>query len=241
MNLFTTEKVLYEENLPGGWNWSHVLKRGTCLRIVDPEGGACAALLVYNPKEPSERFNMPDTLKAQFTARLGTGHGLYSDMGRVLMSILSDSFGGHDPLGGTLDQKNLEARFGARRYQEARNAYHRSGRLALLTELAKYGMNERDLVPPVNFFSRVDVMDSGEFSFRPEAVVPGCFVDLQAEMDVLVVLAATQHPLDPRPHWEPRPLQLVLWNSNVAPSENPAFAYNEQNQRGFFNTSLYQL
>ncbi|NNM66670.1 MAG: DUF1989 domain-containing protein, partial [Spirochaetales bacterium] len=64
MNPFTPENVLYEEILPGGWNWSHVLKRGTCLRLVDPEGGACASVLLYNPKETSERFNMPDTLKA---------------------------------------------------------------------------------------------------------------------------------------------------------------------------------
>lgn len=241
MNLFTPEKILYEETLPGGWNWSHHLKRGTSLRIVDSGGGACASLLLYNPKETSERYNMPDTLKAQFTARLTTGHALYSDMGRVMVSLLADTFGGHDPLGGTLDQKALEERFGTRRYQEARNAYHRSGRLALLTELAKYGLNERDLVPPVNFFARVKVLDSGEFNFHSTPSAPGSYVDLQAEMDVLVVLTATQHPLDPRPTWEPRPVQLVVWQSQVDPQQNPAFAYNEQNQRGFFNTALYHL
>jgi uncharacterized protein YcgI (DUF1989 family) len=34
------ESVLWEETIEPGATWSHVLKRGTSLRIVDLEGGA---------------------------------------------------------------------------------------------------------------------------------------------------------------------------------------------------------
>jgi hypothetical protein len=35
----------------------------------------------YNADDPTERYNMPDTLKAQHIARLTAGFVLYSDMG----------------------------------------------------------------------------------------------------------------------------------------------------------------
>lgn len=233
--------ILFRERIPGGWNWSHRLKKGTSLKITDPEGGACCALLAYNPIELSERYNLPDTVKIQFTARLTKGHALYSDMGRILLSILEDSFGGHDPFAGVLSQKALEDRFGTKGYQEHRNAYYRSGKLALLTELAKYQMDDRDLVPNVNFFSRTVADRSGRLSLDTGAARAGASVVLQAEMDTLVVLAATQHPFDTRPDWAPRPLDVEIVATGVAPEANPVHSHSDQNRRGLANTVLYSL
>lgn len=240
MTNFSDDLVLYEETILGGWNWSHLLKRGTALRLTDLNGGACAALLAYNPIQLSERYNMPDSFKAQFTSFFTTGHALYSDMGRILLTILADSAGGHESLCGVLSQKELENRFGIQRYQEARNSSYRSGQLALLTELAKYDLNERDIVPNVNFFSKTIVQDSGKIVLAP-ASSPESFVDLQAEMDTLVILTATQHPLDSRSEWAPHPVKVTIWNSRIKPEDNPAYRLNEQNSRGFFNTNLYEL
>ena len=78
---------LFEEDLPGGGFWSWVLRRHTTLRITDLEGGANVGLMAYNADAPLERLNLPDTLKAQYTARLTRGHVLMSDMGRALLSI----------------------------------------------------------------------------------------------------------------------------------------------------------
>jgi uncharacterized protein YcgI (DUF1989 family) len=75
---------LWEESVRGGSAWSHVLKRGTSLRMTDIQGGANVAALFFNSDNPVERYNMPDTLKAQHTARLHAGLVLYSDMGRIL-------------------------------------------------------------------------------------------------------------------------------------------------------------
>lgn len=233
-------ETLFEETLPGGWNWSHIVKKGTALELTDLEGGACAALVAYNPRETSERYNLPDTAKIQFVARLGRGHALYSDMGRILLTVLEDDFGGHDLFGGVIDQSTLEARFGAKSYQDYRNAYHRSGRLALLTELAKYGLDDRDLVPNVNFFARTTVSETGALSLDPP-VPAGARVVLQAEMDTLVVVAATQHRLADRGTWSPRPVGLRLLNTAVTPEANPAWSWNESNRRGFANTRLYHL
>jgi urea carboxylase-associated protein 2 len=232
--------ALYEETLPGGWNWSHTLKRGTSLEITDTHGGACVALLAYNPVQTLERYNMPDTAKIQFVAQLTAGNVLYSDMGRIFLSVLDDTAGGHDLFGGVLSQADLEARYGKRPYQEHRNAYHRSGRLALVTELAKYGMDDRDLVPNVNFFCKTVADDQGRLKLVKNSRA-GARVVLQAEMDTLVIVAATQHPFDDRASWSPQPVKLRILDTRVAPRDNPCRVFSAQNQRGFANTALYQL
>ena len=118
--------VLWEETVQGGATWSHVLKRGTALRLTDIEGGANAGALFYNFECPVERYNMADTLKAQHVARLTAGLVLYSDMGRVLCSVTGDTTGWHDPIGGCSNSAMVRAKYGEGRYQECRNAYYKN-------------------------------------------------------------------------------------------------------------------
>ncbi len=106
--------VLWEETVQGGATWSHVLKRGTALRLTDIEGGANAGALFYNFECPVERYNMADTLKAQHIARLTAGLVLYSDMGRVLCSVTGDTAGWHDPIGGCSNAQRWYGRNTAR-------------------------------------------------------------------------------------------------------------------------------
>ncbi len=118
--------VLWEETIEPGATWSHVLKRGTSLRITDMQGGANVGALFYNFECPAERYNMPDTLKVQQIAYLTKGVVLYSDMGRILCSIVDDSVGWHDPLGGCSDAALVREKYGESRYQESRNQFFKN-------------------------------------------------------------------------------------------------------------------
>jgi uncharacterized protein YcgI (DUF1989 family) len=109
--------ILWEEKISGGATWSHVLKRGSALRITDLNGGANVGAIFYNFECPVERYNMADTIKAQHVARLTKGLVLYSDMGRILCSIIEDTVGWHDPIGGTSDAKLVDAKYGPSSYQ----------------------------------------------------------------------------------------------------------------------------
>src|SRR5882757_3404028 len=129
--------VLWEEIIHGGAAWSHVLKRGTALRITDLPGGANVGAVFYNFECPAERYNMPDTLKAQHISRLTKGFVLYSDMGRVLCSVTEDTCGWHDPLSGHSNAALVRAKYGEKNYQEHRNDFHRNARDGFLIELAK--------------------------------------------------------------------------------------------------------
>src|SRR5215472_18439414 len=180
--------ILWEETVQPAASWSHVLKRGTCLRITDVDGGANVGALFYNFECPAERYNMPDTLKAQHIARLTKGFVLYSDMGRVLCSITDDTVGWHDPIAGCSNAALVAEKYGEARYQECRNDCHQNARDRFLIELAKWGLGPRDLAANVNFFSRVDVAGDGSLSYHEGNSKPGGSVELRAEMNVLVIL-----------------------------------------------------
>src|SRR5260221_13435159 len=110
-------EILFEETVRGGGMWSFVLRRHLTLRITDVEGGVIVGLMAYNADQPLDRLNLPDTLKAQYTAKLTHGHVLMSDMGHALLSITTDSVGWHDPLGGHGNAALAEKKYGTATYQ----------------------------------------------------------------------------------------------------------------------------
>ena len=233
--------VFWEETIQPGAAWSHVLKRGTALRLVDLEGGANVGAIFYNFECPVERYNMPDTLKAQHVARLTKGFVLYSDMGRILCSIVEDKVGWHDPIGGTSNAKLVEAKYGSSRYQEHRNEYHKNGRDSFLIEMGKWGLRSRDLTANVNFFTRIDVTEDGSMSFAPGNSKAGDFVELRAEMNVLVILNTCPHPLDPNPRYAPKPVHLSIRRVLLPGVDDACRVSRAENGRGFTLTERYFL
>lgn len=233
--------VLWEETLQPAASWSHVLKRGTALRITDPDGGANVGALFYNFECPVERYNMPDTLKAQHIARLTSGVALYSDMGRILCSITADTAGWHDPLGGCSNAAMVRAQYGEGRYQDLRNDYYRNGRDSFLVELGKWGLGPRDLVPNINFFSRVDVAEDGGMSLHEGNSPAGTYVELRAEMNVLAILNTCPHPLDPSSKYRPKPVHLAIKHVPPAGAADPCRLSRPENGRGFILTERYFL
>jgi urea carboxylase-associated protein 2 len=233
------EAVVFREGLAAGGGWSGIVKRHQVLRITDTLGGANVSALFYNADEMLERYNMPDTLKAQYTAYLTAGRVLLSDMGRVLFSIVEDTCGWHDTLCSHSDAALVESKYGRKRYQEARNDRHRNARDNFLVELGKFGLGKQDVVANVNFFSKVTTDAEGRFSFAAPHSPPGARVDLRAEMNVLVVLAAVPHPLDPAKTYEPRPVELAVRRGGAPGPDDACRVSREETRRAFENTERY--
>ncbi len=233
--------ILWEETVWPGASWSHVLKRGTALRIADIEGGANVGALFYNFECPVERYNMPDTLKAQHTARLTKGCVLYSDMGRILCSITEDSVGWHDPLGGCSDALLVREKYGEARFQESGNQFYRNAKDGFLFELAKWGLGPRDLTANVNFFSRVTVEDEGAMRFHLGNSIPRSYIELRAEMNVLMILNTCQHPLEPYPNYDPKGVCISVRKNAPAKPDAPVRPMRPENARGYVLTERYFL
>ncbi|WP_426617018.1 urea amidolyase associated protein UAAP1 [Raoultella sp. R2A007] len=236
-----TSPSLREERLPGGGQTSFILRRGQILRLTDIDGGANLSMMMLNPHEKSERLNLPDTLKGQHTARLTRGHCFYSDMGRVLAGIVADSCGWHDPFGGVLNAQETAEKYGTGRYQELRNAFHRNGTDNLLVEMGKWDLGLEDLLMVVNFFSKVTVDGAGRFAFCTAHSAPGSYVELFAPMDVLMVMTAMPHPLDPATDYAPRPVQLSWYQADDEQATVESLFTRDENQRAFTNTQLFAL
>lgn len=235
------DKILFETVVTGGWSYSLVVKRGNALRLTDLDGGGNVSALMYNSANYSERYNMGDTLKIQHISYLCKDRCIYSDMGRILMSIVDDSFGNHDVICGVSDPQTVTQRFGSKPYHQFHNDYFRNGYGSLLTELAKYGMTRRDFTNVINFFSRIDVDKSGGLSLIPTKGSGGDQVTLRAEMDVLVVLDTNMHPLNPGLKYEPKDIGLTLLSVPPPSNEDGCRNFCPENERGFINTENYHL
>ncbi len=235
------ERILFSDVIPGGCHWSWRLPRGTTLRLVTQGGGANLSMVLYHARNTLERYNMPDSLKAQHTAHYHRGHVLMSDMGCAMASITADTLGWHDPLGLLLDAPRMHEKYGQHPYQQYRNGMYRAGRDGLLIEIGKHGLGRRDLVAPVNFFSKVSVDAEGRFRFQPDHAPAGSMVELRLDMDAIVAVSAAPHPLDPRPDYAPAAVGIVAWRSGPAAADDVCRRFRPEGARALHNTDLQYL
>ncbi len=231
-------KILYADTLPGGKHWSFVMRRNCSLRLIDEDGGANVGMLFYNPENLRERYNAPDTLKCQHTFKLTAGHCLYSDMGRVFCSIVSDSLGWHDTVCGNTTKASVAAKWGTTSYQTHRNDWQQNGHDSFLIEAAKYGLQRRDLAANVNWFSKIAVADGGGLTFDAAAAVAGASVNLHFEMDTLVLMHTCPHPLNPADAYPRESVRFEIFERK--PTQNDARRGSApETVRGFENNRLY--
>jgi uncharacterized protein len=234
-------RTLWTETLPGNATWSHILKRGTAIRLTAIDPNPNVGVLLLNADNPSERLNLPDTLKAQHVARLTAGAVLYSDMARILCSITHDTVGWHDPLGGCSDSRLVATKYGSLSYQQARNAWHQNALDGFLIELSKYGLGPRDLAMNLNLFSKVEVHDDGSMHFIPSNACEGSWVELRAEMNTLVILNTCQHPMDPDPTYQSKAVELEIKKVPTPADDDLCRLFRPENARGFTLTERYFL
>ena len=222
--------ITWDEVIPGGAYWSRIIKRGTTLRLVAPEGSRGVAFLCYNADNTIERYNAADTAKIQFNAFLKKGMLLYSDMGRVLFSITEDTCGLHDTLGGCSNLAT-NSKYGEGDFKNSRDNF--------LLALIKRNLGKKDIMPNLNLFTRIAVDPNGNLSWAEKNAQPGDFIDLRAEMNVLVVLSNCPHPLDPSPTYDAKPIRAIVWNAPASTADDPIRTGNPEAVRGFQNTDAY--
>ena len=231
--------LIYSDVLPGGKYWSMTMRRNTRLRLMDVDGGANVGMLFYNPMNLLERYNAPDTLKCQHTFKLTQGHCLYSDMGRIFCSIVSDTSGWHDTVCGNSTKAGVAARWGEVSYQTHRNDWQQNGRDSFLVEAAKYGLGRRDLAANVNWFSKVATGETGALRFDRHAAQPGAAVELRFEMDTLVLFHTCPHPLDDSPSYPRKPVRFDILDGAPADASDACRRSAPENGRGFENNRLF--
>jgi uncharacterized protein len=196
------ERTVLDKIIPAKMPWTGVIRKGEHLRIIDQEGRQAVDFLCYNADDHEERYNAPNTIKAAGTISLTAGHVLYSDQAQPLFTIVDDTYGSHDTIGGACSAASNQMLYGVRNCPGCRENF--------LKGLAEHGMGRRDIVPNVNFFMRVPVERSGSAAIARGDSLPGAYVTLRAEMNVLAVISNCPQINNPCNDYNPTSIRVVI-------------------------------
>ena len=193
--------VVHPARLP----WSHALKAGETLRIVDLEGCQAVDTLFVNAHDTLERYDLQQTIQAQRNIFITTGTKIMSSDGNVMLTVVADTVGNHDTLGGACSGEANSVRFG-----HDRRHLH-SCRDNFLHAFAHHGLGKEDIVGNINFFMNVPVEANGHLAIVDGVSGPGAYVELTAEMDVIVLISNCPQINNPCNGFNPTPIRLIVW------------------------------
>ncbi len=205
---FDPATAVHDEVLPAGEPWVHVVRAGQRLRIVDLKGNQAVDTLFYAAADPAERYSASDTIRAQGNLYLTTGTRLRSTAGRTLLTIVADTCGRHDTLGGACSAESNTVRYALEK------RFMHACRDSFLLGIARSGvaLSKRDLASNINFFMNVPVTPEGKLTFEDGISGAGRYVELRAEVDVLVLVSNCPQLNNPCNGYDPTPVQLLVWD-----------------------------
>jgi uncharacterized protein YcgI (DUF1989 family) len=220
--------VILSHDVPPAAAWSLRLRAGRVLRLTALDDGAVCSTLVLAAGDPVDRLNVPDTLKAQMSARIRPPMVLMSDRGTALASVTGSSLDWHDCLTGHSLDVHVEAH-GPSSYGADRNGWRRSARHGFLSELRKHGRGPADLHGCVNFFAKVAIGPDGRFAHEPGHASAGDWVTLRAEQDLLLVFSTAPHPLSAA--WTPGAVRAEVEAGEPYGPDDPSVTYRPESAR----------
>ena len=135
--------IVSDEIIPARAGWSRVVKRGEVLRLTDLEGRQAVDFLCYNAADYEDRYAAADTMKINGNIFVRKGTVLYSVNCTPMFTVIEDSCGSHDTIGGCCSSALNRRRYGKPDDPNCRQNF--------LRELARYGMRARDMVANLNF------------------------------------------------------------------------------------------
>ncbi len=204
--------AVVDEICPAGEPWVKVVKKGQIFRIVDLEGNQAVDTLFYNAHDAAERYSATDTICRQNKLYLTTGSKLYSNLGNVMLTIIADTCGRHDTVGGACAAESNTVRYGPEKFpmHSCRDSFLHA--LAHEPICEQLGMSKRDIPSNINFFMNVPVSEEGGLDFADGVSAPGKYVEMQAEMDVLVLISNCPQLNNPCNAYNPTPIRLLVWD-----------------------------
>ena len=207
------DHAVLDETCAAGEPWVGIVRQGQIFRIVDLEGNQAVDTVFYNAHDVTERYSATHTICAQRNLYLTSGSQLYSCFGNIMLTVVADTCGRHDTLGGACSAENNTVRY----LPETLSMHScRDNFLHALAQDAackESGMSKRDIPGNINFFMNVPVSESGRLEFVDGISAPGKYVEMCAAMDVLVLISNCPQLNNPCNAWNPTPIRLLVWDA----------------------------
>ena len=205
------EAALHSFVVEAGDPFVFEIMQGQVVRIVDLEGNQAVDTIFYNAHDYVDRYSAQDTIREQGNIYLTTDSKLLSTNGNVLLTVIADTCGRHDTLGGACAAESNMVRYDLtkRSMHACRNSFLKG------LQLWNHGMDKRDITSNINFFMNVPVTPEGKLTFEDGVSDAGKYVELRAEMDVLMVISNCPQLNNPCNGYNPTPVQILIWDTNV--------------------------
>jgi urea carboxylase-associated protein 1 len=206
---YRPDTAVFRQVVPAGEPFMRRIAKGQVFRILDLEGNQAVDTLFYNADDTEERYDATTTIREQGNIYLTAGTTLRSNEGNAMLTIVADTCGRHDTLGGACSAESNSVRYAL----EKRHMH--ACRDSFLLALAEYdhGMSKRDLPSNINFFMNVPVTPAGELTFADGISAAGRYVEMRAEMDVLVLISNCPQLNNPCNAYNPTPVEVLVWNA----------------------------
>ena len=201
--------AVFSEVVPAGEYFLKIVEAGQIFRILDLEGNQAADTLFYNAADVSERYSAMDTIREQGNVYLTAGTELLSNLGNTMLTIVADTCGRHDTLGGACATESNTVR-----YDLEKRCMHacRDSWMLAIAEHEALGLSKRDITHNIDFFMNVPVTSEGGLTFEDGISAPGKYVELRAEMDVIVLISNCPQLNNPCNGYNPTPVEILVWD-----------------------------
>jgi len=187
--------------------WLGRIRAGQFFRIVDLEGNQAVDTLFYSAEDVSERYDATNTLLAQRALYLTTGTALKSNLDRTLLTIVADTCGRHDTVGGACSAESNTVRYG----HDKRSMHACRDSFLLAAAKAEIPLGKEDLTCNINFFMNVPVTPDGRLTFADGISAGGKYVEMRADMDVLCLISNCPQLNNPCNGYNPTPVRVLIW------------------------------
>ena len=201
--------AIFRQVVGAGDYFIQVIENGQTFRILDLEGNQAADTLFYNANDVSERYSAMDTIREQGNVYLSAGSNLVSNLGNTMLSIVADTCGRHDTLGGACATESNSVRYALEK--RCMHACRDSWMLAI-AEHEELGMSKRDITHNINFFMNVPVTAAGGLSFEDGISAAGKYVEMKAHMDIIALISNCPQLNNPCNGYNPTPIEVLIWN-----------------------------
>lgn len=206
---FSPQQAILREVVDSGDYFITLIKAGQTARIVDLEGNQAVDTLFYSSDDPSERYSASDTIREQRSLYLTTGSCLTSNANRPMLQIVADTCGRHDTLGGACSSESNTVRY----HQDKRFMHScRDSWMLAVSENPEYGLNKGNISHNINFFMNVPVTEKGGLTFEDGISAAGKYVELEALMDVVMLISNCPQMNNPCSGFNPTPIEILIWN-----------------------------
>jgi len=163
------------------------LRRGEVLRIIDPQGEQVSDFVAFAKHDPKKWLSSGRSIDYANTIYLTTGHILYSNDSEPMLTLLDDRVGRHDFLLTPCSPDTFRLLYDD---LSQKPADHPSCFGNLVTHLAAFGILPHQIPTTFNVFMNVDVAPNGQLTIGPPRSRAGDFLELRAEMDLIVGVTA---------------------------------------------------